>query len=227
MPAAGVPDGGTAACLDWRMGLARLGKARLDHSMRTLKLALWIANALMLVRYQVGRQGLVDQRRAVREGALDPGDRRQLLVFDLDQLGRILGEIAIVRHDAYHWITLEAHLVDRQRGHSGRAQALNRWCEAKVRGPLGQLAASDYRDHAGRVAGRLDVNRTDAGVRIGRADEAGMERARDLQIVQIVAVAGQEPIIFAPGQRAADRLKCQMAHRARSRAALAIALTIL
>ena len=124
--AALVPHGAAAACFDRCVGLAMLMEFSLDHDRRFGEAALRIARAEDLMRDQVRRQRLVDQRGARRERALHAGDGRERLVVDLDQFGGVLGEIAVARHDAHDRIADEAHLVDRQRRHLDRVQAFDR-----------------------------------------------------------------------------------------------------
>ena len=57
----------------------------------------------------------VDERRAVLERLLDVGDRRERLVLDLDELGRVLGERAGLGDDDGDTVALVARLVGRER----------------------------------------------------------------------------------------------------------------
>ena len=58
----------------------------------------------------------MDQRRAVGERFRGVEDGRQLLVLDLDQVERCLGDVRSVGHHGGHRVADEAHLVDRQDG---------------------------------------------------------------------------------------------------------------
>ena len=64
-----------------------------------------------LVRPEV----LVHERRAVLERLLDVGDRRERLVVDLDELGRVLRERTALGDDDRDAVALVAGLVDRER----------------------------------------------------------------------------------------------------------------
>ena len=101
MLAAFVPHGAAAARLDRRVGLAvlmeiapprRLGasaKRRLDRRRRSSDARRgWTAASRP------------PAARPARSAPSRSGTGGKLLVFDLDQLGRILGEIAVGRHDA-------------------------------------------------------------------------------------------------------------------------------
>ena len=194
--AALIPHRAAPARLDRRVGLAVLMEFGFDHERRLGEAAFRVAGREGLMRDQVRRQRLVDQRGAGRERTVHAGDRRKRLVRDLDQLGGILGQIAVARRDAHHRVANEAHLVDRQRGHLDRMQPLDRRRHAQRRGPLHELAAGHDAHHARRLAGSRNIDRPDAGVCVRRAHEVRMQRASDDDVVEIAALPGEKTVIL-------------------------------
>ena len=93
-------------------------------------------------------QGLVHQRGAVGQGALRVGHRGQRLVLHLDELQRVLGQVAAVRDDDRDALADVPHLVRRQAapGVPGRVGA-----EVGHRvAQFGGLGAGDHGVHAGQ-----------------------------------------------------------------------------
>jgi hypothetical protein len=204
-----------------------LMECSLDHDRRIGEAALRIARREGLLRDQVRRQGFVDQRGAGRERALHRGDRRERLMVDHDQLGGVLGEITIARHDAHHRVADEAHLVDRQRGHLDRVQALDWWGHAQRRGPFSELPAGHDVHHARSLGGRRDIDRADARMGVRRPHEMRMQRAGKHDVIEIAALSGEEAMILPAQQRLANRRRAHSAVSGRRRAAAATAATIL
>ena len=201
---AGVPHRGAAARLDRRVRLPVLVEARFDHHGGPREPARRIAGAEPLVRDEVAGQALIDARRIRRERALDARYRRQRLVDHLDARSGVLGEVAVGRHDAGDGIADEAHLVDRQRAALDRQQALDRRRQPQRRCPLRNLTSGDDRMHAAETARVIAVDRDNARMGVRRAQEVGMQRARDRDVVEEAAAAGEEAAVFAPQQRPAD-----------------------
>ena len=97
----------------------------------------------------------MDHRRAGIERGLGVGDRRQLLVVDLDQLAGILGLGARARDHGADRLALPAGALDRDRVLRRRLDALEvREHADPRRDHLGELRAGDDRDHAGRLLRR-------------------------------------------------------------------------
>src|SRR5207248_2817006 len=58
-----------------------------------------------------------------------------------------------------------------------------------------QISSGENRMHARRLAGGSRVNRSDAGVRVWRADEAAMQRTT-VEVIGIATVAAQQTVVF-------------------------------
>ena len=124
------------------------------------------------------------------------------VVFDVDQLERVTRGIAVLGDDERHLLALEPHLVggqDRlhvvgQRGHPGEVQR-------------GEGLAGDDGLDLGVGLGGGDVDADDAGVRDGRAQDREVQHARQLDVVDVVALAAHEARVFlAQHPAVADRL---------------------
>ena len=105
-------------------------------------------------------------------------------VFDLDLVDTVIGRIAVGGDHEGHFLVLEQHLavgqhhlhVAGQRRHPGEVDGFQR---------LG----SNHRQHAGHLQRLFRVDRFDARMSVGRADEIAVQHARQLQIVDIIAFA--------------------------------------
>ena len=130
---------------------------------------------------------LAQQRRVGRHGLEGVDQHRQGLVLHLDQLDRIGGRIAVLGDDEGDLLVLEQHLllgqhrlhVARKRRHVVQAQRL-------------QLGGGQHGDDAGKGRRLGDVDLLDPRMAIGRAHEIAIERARQLQIVDVIALALDE-----------------------------------
>ncbi len=163
-----------------------------------------VAGSESLARHQVGRQRLVDQRRAASERSVIVRHRIECVVVDVDQLCRILGDIAVARHYAGDRVAAKPHLVLRQRRHPGRQQALDRRRHFERGGPLVDLVAGYHCDHAGQRFCRGQVETDDARMGVRRAHEAGVQRARHRDVVDKGAGAAQQAEILLARQWSAD-----------------------
>ena len=130
---------------------------------------------------------LADHRR-VRRHRLERIDvDRKRLVFHFDQIGGVGRDIAVLRDDEGDFLILEQHLavgqhhlhVAGKRRHPGEVDGLER---------LG----GNHRDDAGHRRGLGRVDLLDAGVSVRRAIEIAVEHARQLHVVDVIALALDE-----------------------------------
>ncbi len=154
---------------------------------------------------QVARRfGGVDLGRALveRVGEIDVG--RLLLVVDLDRLGGVLGLVVAVGHDHRHRVADIADGVDR---HHRMRRRLVRLAVLVLDHPaadqaadlgVGDVLAGEDRDHARHRLGGRGVDALDLGVGVRRTQEVRVGRARERQVVDIAAGAGQEALVFRP-----------------------------
>jgi hypothetical protein len=67
-----------------------------------------------------------------------------------------------------------------------------------------KLRAVKDRDHAGHAGRLVDVDRFDRGVSVRRTDEIGIGLAGPVDVVGVVALAGDEAVILLAAYRGAD-----------------------
>jgi hypothetical protein len=146
----------------------------------------------------VGRLAVREQRVArKRLGAIRRC--RQRLEIDGHQRSRILGEIAAVGNDDCDRLADEAGFVPGEAiRHEDlfdrRARHQKRHC-LPLHG-FRQVSVGEHRVHAGQSQRRALVDATDRGVRVGAAQHHGMEHAREVDIVDIAAAAGEQVRVF-------------------------------
>ena len=134
---------------------------------------------------------LAQQRRVGRHRLEGIDQGRQLLVFDLDQFGGIGRGIAVGRHHEGHFLVLEQHLLlGQDRLHvAGQGRHV-------VQAERLQVGCGQHRDHARHLQRLRGVDLLDPGVAIGRAHEIAVEHARQLEVVDVVALALGEARVF-------------------------------
>jgi hypothetical protein len=147
----------------------------------------------------VALAGLVvaDQGRILIERLARVDDRGQRLVLDVDERQRVVGRVLVGRDDEGDLLALEAHLVAGQHGlgvvgdrrHPGQAERLE------------VLGGDDRRDVGVRERLRR-VDRDDLGVGIRAAEQRAVDHARQLDVVQVVALAADEARVLLALQAA-------------------------
>ncbi len=148
-------------------------------------------------------------RRALRERLLEVHHGRQLVVVDLDHVGRI-GRLCLGLGEHHgHDLALVPDLLLGD-GEALGYEFLLSHESGRGRMRAGELALEVARgvdaDDAGRLAGVGDVDALDAGVRNGAARERGVRGALADEVVDVVAVAGDEPRVFAAMDLGSDEL---------------------
>ena len=158
----------------------------------------------------VARRDLVNLRRALflRRGGI--GDRGQHRVIDLD----LLGGVARLRQGlGDHHRDRIADMAGLAAGERRMRRHLHRRAVLGMDHPAadeiadlvgGKLGAGEHRQHARHAGGRLGVDRFDRGVGVRRADEIGKGLARPVDVVGVMALAGDEAVIFLAAHRGAD-----------------------
>ena len=163
-----------------------------------------VARLELDVREVVVAQLLVQDGRARRERGLGVEHRRQRLVLDVDQLGRVLGERARARDDGGDGLADEAHAVEREHVPRAGLGLRPRRDGRRERRQVAQvLAADDERDAVERARPRA-VDRDDPRVRVRAAAEGDVQRARRLDVVEVDAAAREEAGILDAHHARAD-----------------------
>ena len=197
------------------MGLPVHREALFDHPVRLAHAALGVSVHSLLVGDQIGGQSLIHPRAGRVQRLPHRGDGGQHLVIHLHLFASVLGQIPVGGDDAGDRIALKAHLVARQGVHFHRLQAVDGRRHALAGGPLRQVLASEHRDHARQLPRSRGIDPQDAGVRMGRSHEAGMERPGHLEVIDIVAPTGEQAKVFLARQVLADVAELRARHTPR------------
>ena len=154
------------------------------------------------------RAEVVVDDRGVGEGVLEVGDRRQRVVLDLDGLERVACRGGRLGDHHRHAVADVADLVDRERVVGRVLHVLGDRPGAGHRaGPrVHEVGAGVGGDDAGQRQGGLHVDRGDAGVGVGAAQDRHVQRARDVEVVGEAGLAGEQGrVLPAPHPGADDR----------------------
>ena len=193
---------------DRAAGLERLGArawpAQLapDHDVGAGKVLVERAERELAVHGDVGRPAL-----GMEHGIAGRGDRgfgvdhgRQRLVLDLDQLERVLGDVAALGGDdrdrladVAHAVQRDAALLDRRVGEAGQGS-----------GDLGDVGAGHDQGHARQRLGPADIDRLDAGMGVRAAQRGRVQHVRQRDVVDVAALAGQQARVLDPLHALAD-----------------------
>ena len=158
----------------------------------------------------LGAEEHVVRRVLVQAGRVPAGrrarvrDHRERLVVDLDEGGRVLGEVPASRGDHGHDLP---RVADRLRGHRvpvGRPEERGAaGCHLRPDGGdrAREVRSGDHRLHAGRAARPARVDGPDAGVRPRAPHERELERAgRRPEVVEKASLAAEErPVLGSAG----------------------------
>ena len=131
--------------------------------------------------------------------------RRQRVVVDVDELERVLRDVPALGDDVGDLLALEAHLVGgqdglgvvRQRRHPREVVTEQR----RPRDALEGLAGDDGNDARQRLGSRR-VDRVDAGVREGAAQDGAVQHAGQVDVIDVVALAPHEALVLHALHRA-------------------------
>ena len=143
------------------------------------------------------------QHRGVRGHRLEGiDDHRQRLVFDLDEIGGVGRRIAALGDHESNFLILEQHLllgqhrldVAGERRHVMQVERL-------------EVGRGQHREYARDRLGLGGVDRLDAGVAVRRTVEVSVKHSRQLQVVDVVALALDEADILDPLALAAHSLQ--------------------
>ncbi len=119
-----------------------------------------------------------DLRGVLAHGVPNVDHRRALLIFDRGQLGCVLRRIERLGDDDRDGLADMANRVASERramrDHELRAAAS---CERRMLGHVADplhVGGGQHRQHAGHGRGGCDIDRTDVGEGVGRADKIGL-----------------------------------------------------
>jgi hypothetical protein len=152
----------------------------------------------------IAQFGRDDGRTGLARG-IDIDDGRQLLEFDCDGLSGILGQRPCIGDDCDHRLPRPHHLVDRQWQLRRRFHALEMLHGADPRrAQTGKILPRGDQLYAGHVACSLRLDRNDPCMGVGTSYKGDMKHARQNDVGDIAATAGQKPFGVGTRDRAAD-----------------------
>ena len=152
----------------------------------------------------VGADGGVKRFAVAGQRLIDRHDDRQRAVADFDQVERVFGQIAVVGQHDGHGLAGIADAVHREAPvfHRRADADQERGCEA-----LRILARHDG-GNARHPASRLDIDAQDFRMRVGRAENGGVQGARlDRKIVGVPRLSRQDRGVFQPWDRLPDQCR--------------------
>ena len=153
---------------------------------------------------------VADHRRVGVERAVRVVDDRQRLVLDVDQLERVARGVVVVGDDERDLLALEADLVGGEHGlRVGRQRR-------HPREPLRlEVLAGDHRADLRVLQRGGGVDRDDPRVRERAAQRGAVQHARQLDVVDVVALAADEArVLLALHPAEADRALVGDGHQA-------------
>jgi hypothetical protein len=191
-------DGG--ARLDRGRDQALLDDALADDDLRRRERGIGVAAGDGPVERLVAWDLAVKLRRARLRCLLRIDDRGQRLVLHLDELQRVVRLLDGFRHDNRDRVADVTHGVFRQRRIRADLE-IAAWHEPQAGHRLQvlfRIGAREYRDDAWRLGCGTRVDTADARVRVGAAQDGGVDHTRERDVVGVPRAAGQQPRILAP-----------------------------
>jgi hypothetical protein len=172
--------------------------ALLDHDVGLLEGGLRLGGIADLpAERHVVRRHLVDLGRALLGGALGGRHRRQRLPVHRDQIGGVVGGVlALGDHHRDRIAHVAGGLAGQRRVR--RDLQLGQEPAAGQRVDPGHVLAGEDGDHAGMRLGLGDVDAADLRVAVRAPHERGIGHAGKLEVVGVVALAGDEAGVLAP-----------------------------
>ena len=201
----GIPVGDDRARLERHSGVAAEHERRLDDGIRIAERLIDLAGVQPALEREVVAELGVDDRRSRIERGLRIGDGRERLVFDADELGRVLGQGTGLRQDGGDRLALPARLGDRDGVLRRRFQSLQMREHADPwRAHVCELGTDDDRGDAGRALCRRRIDRADPRMRVGGTHETDMHHARQHDVADELAAALEQALEIRPRYHAAD-----------------------
>ena len=208
----GVVAADAAAGLDRHRGDAVVFQVEGDHVVGLLES---LFDPFPVAEFEIDAQvprDAVPQSRRVRGQRLDRvGDRVQGLIVDIDEVQGVARDPVRFGDHQGHRLADVAHPVDGQAMARGFRQLRSvavlphRRFRRHRTEPLGDpVLAGDHQKHAFHGQRLRGVDVLDLGMGINRAQHRGPGLAFEVDVVDIPAAAGEEPLVLGPSHRLAD-----------------------
>ena len=157
-------------------------------------------------------EGMGEQRRLGAEAGRElarfpvrPGNRRQRFVIDLDQLGRVLGEVGGPGEHGGHRFADIARAVPREHVLAVGLEGLDLAVGAEVDGrDVGDVGVGPNRVHPLHRQRGGGIDGPDLRVGVRRADDPHVDLAREIDIAGEAPAPGDQRRILDPRERPAE-----------------------
>ena len=169
--------------------------------------------ANMPIVTNIGRDIIMHRRRAERLGLMHIRRRRQHVVIDDNGLGSIARLRPAGRHHQRHRIAHKAHLAlgqhrVRRLGHGRAILVVDLPATGHAADLIGRhILAGENRNHPRHGPRSGEVERPDPRMRMRAAQKPGIGLARAIDIIGVMAAAGEETQIFLASHAGANALK--------------------
>ena len=151
---------------------------------------------------------VVELRRVGRERRVEVGHHGQRLVLDLDQLERVLGDVAAHRDHGRDGLTHPADAVGRKRMGPGDALLGNGEPDHRLLArDRREVPAGDDVEDPGQLTGLADVDTPDACMRHGAAQHGGFDHLGHRHVVDVLPAAREQARILGASDTAPGVLR--------------------
>ncbi len=209
-----IVDADDAAALHRRGGIAVMMKAALQLVRGARKRGIDVALANGECADEVGVESFVDDRRALAQRLLRIDDGRKRIEIETDQLSRVFRRMTTLGHDDGNGLADMADLVVGEKGLLGvdelvldQRRPFTRQRELRVRHrrqELQEIPAAQGTGDARRTARTRQIHGADARMGERASDEDRVQHVRQIEVGNELSLTGQQAMVLATRQRAAD-----------------------
>ena len=163
---------------------------------------------VILAHGDIGAQGLVDRYRVLIRSLGWVEDGRERLVLHLDLLDGVTGDVALGGDDASNGLADEEGLAMGQGGKVGNVEGVHlpflELPSLQASYLAFQVCSGYHHLNTGHLTGLGGVDGLDNGMGVRAAQESGVRHAGQLDVVNVLALSGDETGVFEPLNRLAD-----------------------
>ena len=153
----------------------------------------------------VGAELFVGQRRAVFQGGLGVGDNGEGFISHLNGRGRVLGHGAALRHHRRYG---RPHRVDRAPGQHRMIRHVHaRRHHGCLESQAPDVVAREHAFHAGHGRGFGCIDGQEPGVGVRAPVNRHVQDARQLHVVHVASLAGEQGRVLDPPDGSADKVR--------------------
>ncbi len=207
-----IPPGDDPVGLHRDLGLAVLVEGGTDHVRRRRQRLLQLGVVEALLLHHVGRPLRMDEVGAFLRRLLGVEDGREHLVLHLDELARVLRQVAVVGDHQGDRLAGEADVAVGQRTQGGDGRLQEHGGGKRAVDQRAQIIGGEHRTYARRLPGGRSIQPGDPGAGHVAAHEGHVAQARHGDIVHVHAVAGEQAGVLQSLHRLADEAAGDQRH---------------